>query len=156
MNKLAKLKAMSGNERRWLLQAWLLLPVVKVLLWQIGYRRTFANLERWLPLHSGNRNVANHETQQLAASLGRLVHMAANHSPFVINCLPRSLVLWGMLRRTGIAADLRIGVQKEADVFAAHAWVEFNSQTLNDDAAVVLDYSAFAKAFTLPQEGLLP
>lgn len=156
MNKLAKLKAMSGNERRWLMQAWMLLLVVKVLLWKIGYRRTLAHLERWLPLQIGNPTTANHETQQQAITLGRLVNMAANHSPFVINCLPRSLVLCGMLRRAGLTAELRIGVQKESDAFAAHAWVEFCGQTLNEEATVALDYSPFAESFVLPPEGFSP
>ncbi len=156
MNKLAKLKAMSGNERRWLMQAWVLLPVVKVLLWQIGYRRTLANLERWLPLHSGNLKTSKNETQQQAVTLGRLVNMAANHIPLVINCLPRSLVLWGMLRRAGIAADLRIGVQKEAEAFAAHAWVEYGGQALSENAAVVVDYSPFTESFALPEQRLSP
>ncbi len=156
MNKLAKLKAMSGNERRWLMQAWMLLPVVKVLLWQIGYRRTLANLERWLPLQPGNPGTANHKTQQQAITLGRLVNMAANHSPFVINCLPRSLVLCGMLRRAGLTAELRIGVQKESDAFAAHAWVEYGGQALNENTTVVADYSPFAESFVLPEQGLSP
>lgn len=126
MNKLAKLKAMSGNERRWLLQAWLLLPVVRFLLWQIGYRRTLSHLQQLFPLNSGNPDVG------LAATLGRLVNMAANHNPLEITCLPRSLILWAMLRRAGLAADLRIGVQKEADVFAAHAWVEYAGVPIDD------------------------
>ena len=135
MNKLAKLKAMSGNERRWLLQAWLLLPVVRFLLWQIGYRRTLSNLQRLFPLNSGNPDVglaSTAEKQQYAVTLGRLVNMAANHSLLAINCLPRSLVLWAMLRRAGLAADLRIGVQKEADLFAAHAWVEYAGVPIDD------------------------
>lgn len=156
MPKLAKLKAMSGKERRWLLQAWLLLPVVKILLWQIGYRRTVANLERWLPLPSGDFKVADRETQQQAVSLSHLVNMAANHSPLVINCLPRSLVLWGMLRRAGLVTDLRIGVQKESAAFSAHAWVEFNGQALNEDATVVLSYNPFAGSCALPSEELSP
>ncbi|MFN0111302.1 MAG: lasso peptide biosynthesis B2 protein [Blastocatellia bacterium] len=159
MNKLAKLKAMSGNERRLLLQAWLLLPVVKILLWLTGYRRTLAKLQRLFLLNSDNPNVGlvvTYEKQQHASALGRLVNMAANHSPFEITCLPRSLVLWGMLRRAGLAADLLIGVQKEADVFAAHAWVEYRGQAVNEDAMVVVDYSPFAESFGLPEEGIAP
>ena len=152
MRKLAKLNAMSGQERRWLLQAWMLLPVVKVLLWQIGYRRTFANLERWLRLQSGDVNIADHEKQQQAILLGRLVNMAANHSPFVINCLPRSLVLWGMLRRAGLAADLRIGVQTAAEGFMAHAWIEYCGQAVSEDRKMMVDYSPFADLIGGPEK----
>ena len=152
MRKLAKLKAMSGTERWWLLQAWLLLPVVKILLWQIGYRRTVANLERWLPLHSGNLNTGNREMQQLADTFGRLVNGAANHSLVAINCLPRSLVLWWMLRRAGLSADLRIGVQKEAGDFAAHAWIEHCGQVVTENAQVRIDYTPFAESFVMTEK----
>lgn len=139
MNKLAKLKAMSVNERRFLLQVWLLLPVVRILLWQIGYRRTLASLQRRFVLNSGKDEswlvgIGESERQRQAIEIGRLVNMAANHSLFVINCLPRSLVLWAMLRRAGLAAELRIGVQKEAEVFAAHAWVEYAGLPVNDQS----------------------
>ena len=152
MRKLAKLKTMSGTERWWLLQAWLLLPVVKILLWQIGYRRTLANLERWLPLHPGNLNTATPEQQQQAERLGRLVTGAANHNLLVINCLPRSLVLWWMLRRAGLAADLRIGVQKEAGDFAAHAWIEHCGQVVTENAQVRIDYTPFAESFVMTEK----
>jgi hypothetical protein len=46
------------------------------------------------------------------------------------DCLPRSLALFRFLRRMGVAASHRIGV--ELDPFAAHAWVEVGG-------AVVLD-----------------
>ena len=40
-------------------------------------------------------------------------------------CLPKSLALAWMLRGSGVAADVRIGV-KTAGQFEAHAWVECN------------------------------
>ncbi len=137
MHKLAKLKQMTRTERRLLLQAWLLLPVVRILLWLTGYRRTLANLQRLLSLNANAdlAATANRERQQQAATLGRLVNMAANHSLFEFNCLPRSLVLWWMLRRVGLAADLRIGVQKEAHVFEAHAWVEYAGVPVSDKSS---------------------
>ena len=45
------------------------------------------------------------------------------------NCLDQSLVLWWMLRRRGVAADMHIGGRKEAANFEAHAWVEVGSYT---------------------------
>ncbi len=140
MNKLAKLKQMTGFERRLLLQAWLLLPVVRIMLWLMGYRRTLASL-RFLLRFSADQTdtnlsaTASREMHKRAATFGRLVTGAANNNLITINCLPRSLVLWWMLRRNGLAADLRIGVQKEADVFAAHAWVEYSGIPVNDQSS---------------------
>ena len=41
-------------------------------------------------------------------------------------------MLWWLLRRRGIAAELRIGARKEFERFEAHAWVEVDSAVLND------------------------
>jgi hypothetical protein len=54
---------------------------------------------------------------------------------FHANCLEQSLVLCWLLRRRGIDAVLRIGARKESERFEAHAWVELDSQVLNDASA---------------------
>jgi Transglutaminase-like superfamily len=60
---------------------------------------------------------------------------AARNFLFDTNCLEQSLMLWWLLRRRGIAAELRIGARKEFERFEAHAWVEVNSAVLNDASA---------------------
>lgn len=49
-----------------------------------------------------------------------------------MHCLPHSLVLARMLRRRGIAAELRIGVAREPDRLLAHAWVEWEGRALGE------------------------
>jgi len=39
-------------------------------------------------------------------------------------CLPRALAAHAMLRRRGIVSRLCLGVAREGESFAAHAWVE--------------------------------
>ena len=39
-------------------------------------------------------------------------------------CLPRALAAHAMLRRRGIASTLCLGVARDGDTFAAHAWIE--------------------------------
>jgi hypothetical protein len=39
-------------------------------------------------------------------------------------CLPRALAAHAMLRRRGIVSRLCLGVARDGDTFAAHAWVE--------------------------------
>jgi len=46
-------------------------------------------------------------------------------------CLPKSLALAWMLRGSGVAATIRIGV-KTAGQFEAHAWVECNGVAVQD------------------------
>jgi hypothetical protein len=57
--------------------------------------------------------------------IARMAAAAARYLPFRTNCLEQSLVLWWLLRRRRIAADLKIGARKEANRFQAHAWVDF-------------------------------
>lgn len=47
-----------------------------------------------------------------------------------LDCLPRSLAIYVLLRRQGVPATLRIGVKRFP--FAAHAWVECLGEVLDD------------------------
>ena len=62
----------------------------------------------------------------------RVVALAAALYPGRALCLERSLVLYDRLRREGAAVELRIGVQ--AMPFAAHAWVTYGGEPVNDSA----------------------
>ena len=64
--------------------------------------------------------------------MARIVDTAARHSLKLPSCLEQSLVLWWLLHRQGIAAELRIGARKETNQFEAHAWVELEGVALND------------------------
>ena len=183
MNKLARLKTMSGDERRLLLQAWLLLPIIALLLRWLGLRRTQRLLVRFAPgwktgLAFHRRDAKNAEEAQslfekplrnlcgtlrlcgeevlaVAETVVRLVSNASRHGLIATNCLPQSLLVWWLLRREGIEAELRIGVRKQQDKFEAHAWVELFGQALNDQADVEQRFAAFDAAI-LPPEVRLP
>ncbi len=60
----------------------------------------------------------------------RLVGFAGHTLGF--KCLVRSLTLARLLARQGVATDIHLGVQPEADSLKAHAWVERNGHALND------------------------
>ena len=47
-----------------------------------------------------------------------------------LDCLPRSLAIYVLLRRQGVPATLRIGVKRFP--FAAHAWVECLGEVVDD------------------------
>jgi Transglutaminase-like superfamily len=42
-------------------------------------------------------------------------------------CLPRALAAQSMLRRRGVAARLCLGLAREPDGLAAHAWIELDN-----------------------------
>jgi hypothetical protein len=58
------------------------------------------------------------------------------------DCLPRSLALFSFLRRCGLAATHRIGVQRFP--FFAHAWVEHGGVVLRDRADAVSKFTPIA------------
>jgi hypothetical protein len=83
-----------------------------------------------------------------ALQTARLHAAAARHLFFHTNCLERALVLAFLLRRRGIAAELRFGARKEAAGLEAHAWVEYRGVPLDEDLG---EHRHF-----LPFEGLKP
>jgi hypothetical protein len=74
-----------------------------------------------------------------------MILAAARNSPIPSTCLERSLALWWLLIRQGVATQFRIGVRKDGEKFAAHAWVERNGVALGEPEASHLHYRAFAE-----------
>lgn len=73
------------------------------------------------------------------------VAMAGALYPGRAKCLEQSIVLFYVLRRAGVPAQFRMGVQPYP--FLAHAWVEYLGHPLNDVAEHV-------KRFALLPDGL--
>ena len=74
-----------------------------------------------------------------------MVLAVARNSPIPSTCLERSLSLWWLLARQGIATQFRIGVRKDGEKFAAHAWVEREGVAIGEPDASHLHYAAFAE-----------
>ncbi|HEX8715369.1 MAG TPA: lasso peptide biosynthesis B2 protein [Gemmatimonadaceae bacterium] len=90
-----------------------LLPASRVLRW----------IER-IPPHAGEHITP----ERLAFHVARLLRRA----PFLWHdtCLRRAVVLAALLRREGLAADVAIGVRRDANgAVAAHAWVRRHDGT---------------------------
>jgi hypothetical protein len=123
-----------GAERVMLLQALIALQLIRSGLRLFG----LARMQKLLGgRHSHPRNDA-----ALPQSAARMVAAAAHiiHA----NCLQRSLTLWWLLHRRGLASDLRIGVRRQGDQLAAHAWIEYAGVVINDRADVARLYAPFA------------
>jgi elongation factor P--beta-lysine ligase len=111
-----------------LLATWVGLRLAGFRRWKnvLGWLAPSVNATAWQPAAS----------QREAAELIARMAAAAARSFFIdTNCLEQSLALWWLLRRRGIAAELRIGARKELERFEAHAWVEVDSAVLNDASA---------------------
>ena len=129
-----------------LARAALLLPVIAVSLRLRGFRAT----QRWLQSGLG-KPAAPLPTEAASSEVqmgSRMVLAAARHSFFSATCLERSLALWWLLARLGVATQLRIGVRKTGAKFEAHAWVERDGVAIGEPEATHLHYAAFEKEFS--------
>ncbi|HXF60066.1 MAG TPA: lasso peptide biosynthesis B2 protein [Caldilineaceae bacterium] len=109
-------------------------------------RRCYALLRACSPEATGLPFTDNrsHTARQLTETVER----AARYGLVRPTCLPRSLLLWWLLRWNRIPADLCIGGRLAGGVFAGHAWVESAGQVLNDTPAVVDRYPLFSRLNT--------
>lgn len=133
---------LSWAERGRLMQAWFMLHGVALALRWAGFQRVYRFLERGIGTIAPTVGDEMQRADQ-ACVLARLVQGAAVWSLHAPTCLHRSLTLWWLLGRQGIASELRIGVRKEQGRFEAHAWVEREGVALNGELDVGSRFAAF-------------
>lgn len=102
----------------------------------VGLRRTFALL------HGMQATPTNAAALQVVDATVRGVCTAAAFYPRRALCLEQSLALTWLLRRRGVRAELRVGVQPRP--FYAHAWVEVDGRALNEPADLPRILTPFA------------
>src|SRR5262245_57087690 len=130
-----------------LLRALLLLPLIRTSLKLRGFDKTLRFLQR----HAAKPGLAAISQARAAADAKqtcRMVMAAARRLPAQGNCLERSLTLWWLLARRGIASRLRIGARKTGQKFEAHAWVEWNGEAVGEPEGTHLHYAAFEREFS--------
>lgn len=136
--------SLSKSDRALVIRAMFLLPIVAASLKTLGLRRT----QLWLIRTSPGPVVP--QTEQTRANVRRTAQMmavACRRQPLRSTCLPRSIVLWSLLRRRGIASDIRIGARTNSQgEFQAHAWLEWNGKVLNDVPDVGRQYLPFKRS----------
>lgn len=131
----------SKSDRALLINAVFLLPIVATSLKTVGLRRT----QSWLARNPLATTPPS--TEQMRANVRRTAQMVAaacRRYPLRSDCLPRTIILWSLLRRRGINADVRIGVRCDTQgEFQAHAWLEWNGEVINDAGDVARQYLPF-------------
>jgi len=125
------------------LRAALLIPLLTVSLRLRGFRATQRVLYNFLSVPGPVLH--DPEIDSCIAMTSRMV-LAATRYPFAHStCLERSLCLWWLLARQGIVTEFRIGVRKDGESFAAHAWVERDGAAIGEFGESHLHYAAFAE-----------
>jgi len=144
--RLRRFKALERTAQTLFLRAMLLLPLGSLSLRWRWFRATQAMLERFPSNGSGGHD--SPEISKRAALTAHMVSVADQWGLLRFSCLAKSLTLWWLLGRQGIAADLRIGIKKEKETFTAHAWVERNGMALNEPEEHHRHYAAFDAEFS--------
>jgi transglutaminase-like putative cysteine protease len=112
---------------------------IKVALRLAGFERTV----RWVRATSGMSVRSIEVDCAHIDAIARAVAAAGAFYPGRALCLEQSLVLYWCLRRRGVEAELRIGVQPRP--FAAHAWVEYRGAPVNDYPEHLASYVPFSE-----------
>jgi len=144
--KLRRFSALDPGARNLFLRATFLLPFVSLSLRWRGFRATQSFLQKLLSLTAAERD-SSLAAERLALT-AHLVNSADRYGLIHASCLAKSLTLWWLLERQGIASDLRIGIRKENGKFEAHAWVERAGAALNEPEENHRHYAAFDAAFS--------
>ena len=143
---LRRFRALSRGEQWLFVRAMLLLPLLSASLRVAGFGRTQRALQRFLPALA-SKDLPSAELGLRVAATARILHSAVQHGIARHTCLERSLALWWLLGRQGIAAELRMGARKTEEHFEAHAWVEHSGAVLNDPGELHQHYAAFDASF---------
>jgi hypothetical protein len=140
VEKWRRFRGRPADERALILRAILFLQITRIALRVLGFQQYKKKIEDFLRSHPRSPSATSFET---AAKISRAVRSAELHGLGTPNCLERSIALWWMLRRAGIAGELHIGGRKSGSRFEAHAWVELAGEVLNDSADVHIHYARF-------------
>lgn len=138
-SRFAQFANLSWVQKRVLMAAWLWLPVFWICLRTAGLNR----FESWLqhkPIVTRQSSPVSHDEIQ---SVAEAVNIAANHTPFHATCLSRSLLLCWLLRRRGVASEVRIGVNLASGTLRAHAWVDCAGRPVNDRSDIADEFKPF-------------
>ncbi len=148
MGRWRRYRRLPPQARGLLLCALMMLPFTAVALRLLGFRRWRAALARLVPAPAEQEP---QNSRARAALTARMVRAASREGLRRANCLEQSLVLWWLLRRQDLAAELRIGVRKQAARFEAHAWVVHDGLVLNDSEDIHRHYSPFDRSIVAAQ-----
>ncbi|MGB5136192.1 MAG: lasso peptide biosynthesis B2 protein [Prochlorococcaceae cyanobacterium] len=137
--KARRLGELDGPSRRLVLGSALMLPLFWARVKLIGRCELG-------PADPAGQHTAESLGQASIADLkhvGQIVNRVAHHVLPPDNCLTRAVYLQWLLRRRGVQADLRLGVQLVHGQLRAHAWVEAAGHPLNDSDDVAERYLPF-------------
>ena len=118
--------------------------------WRLFVRRD--KLERWVlkgPKPWLQKPLEISERRVLARRAG-WINTTARYSMPWARCLQRSLALCLWLNRQGFEPELKIGVRKNGAALAAHSWVEYGGEVINDSPNAPVRFMTMTEASLVP------
>ena len=136
--RLARLRALSAAQWLVVLTSLPLVPATQISLRFRGFSRTAVALAR-----RSQRRAIPADPKDVR-EVAQAVDLVAGRAVIGARCLGRSLVLWFLLRRRGVDAELVIGANRpNAGELEAHAWVEVSGEPVNDAQDVRERFGSF-------------
>ncbi len=133
-----RIRALDAGQWRVVATSVVLLAPIQLMLKSRGLKWTAGKMAARSDRPLGKIDIAK------AASMAEAVSLVAGRKVVGALCLGRSLLLWYLLRRRGMDAQLVVGTKSPVDdTWMAHAWVELDSVPVNDDADVRDHYGSF-------------
>ena len=139
ISKWRKFRNLSTAERRILIRAVALLPLVSIACTFLGFRRVQSIFFKQRKTRHVDA-VLNQGTAITAKRIGQLTDAGCRFPLYRFRCLVRSIVLCHLLASQGFEAQLEFGVRKDGKKIRAHAWVEIDGDPLGESANL---YSAY-------------
>ena len=127
MRRLHKLLCLPASVRQLLVNAFVLLGLVRLGLWLLPFptlRHTLAKISQISPQQDKVKQIS-------VAQIIWAVNATSRYMPGGVKCLARALTTQVLMIRQGYSPELRIGVAKgEKGQLEAHAWVENQGQVV--------------------------
>ena len=153
-----RFNSLSVADRRLIVEAALLLSIVSIGLRICRFQRLRGMLA-WCgrPLdHPEKPSVA--PVSRVADRIGWAITAIAKDWPRSMSCLVQAVAAEAMLRRRGIASDLRLGVRNDrnkADPFSAHAWLERDGLVLIGELDDLSEFHVLTEPAQFSRSGLV-
>ena len=142
LHKLRSASWLTPTDWLFFIQAWFWL-----LIFDLGLRtRPFSDMQGFAARVAKRPIPSPEQTEDLIRALKAAVDHARYNHLYPMTCLRRALTLQKLLSERGIAAELKIGVRKEAGQLSAHAWLEYQGKPLGEPERIKEQYAALMKA----------
>lgn len=124
-NKIRKFTALSTEEKKLFLEAYVMLGVMRAAILTVSFKRLTRSLEHYT--QQSDLETLTQTQQERAIIIGQAIMRAAAYTPWESACLVQSLTAQKMLCKRGIAGVFYLGVTKDQESkekMKAHAWTQ--------------------------------